>query len=163
MSTVRIESTRKNLVVLPPVYNAPKDGDYKKRRRLHAAEAIQPADWDPIPNKLTPKVTFISKAYWDAVKDNPEVKRLFTDGQHGLLRVLDAGDVGPTADVSKPKELPSNDGEAMALINNCDDEEQLRDWARQASDRPNVLGLISGRFSILDAAVKRGTKAKADR
>lgn len=162
MSTVRIESTRKNLVVLPPVYGE-RSKDGQKRRRIHAPQVIQPADWEPIPNKLTPKVTFISKVYYDAVKDNPDVKRLFSDGDQGRLRLLDTGDVGPTADVTKPKLLPVNDGEAMALINNCDDEELLREWARQATDRPDVLGLISGRFSILDAAVKRGTKAKGDR
>src|SRR5690554_4732749 len=81
--SVRIESTRKSVVVLPPVFEQPKDGSpeerFRKRRKVFRERPIEPAKWDPIPNKVEPTVSFIDRAYYEAIKDHPDVQRLFSD------------------------------------------------------------------------------------
>lgn len=163
---VRIESTRKNIVVLPPVYNQPeaKPNDteaerHRKRRAIFKATLIESGKWDGQSKVVEPRTTFVKRAYIEAVKDIPEVKRLFTPSQNGdgCLRIVDSDDAGSTPDASAPELLPSNDAQATVIINACSDLEQLYRWAGSTdTSRDDVFGSLSARIAIVESAQKRG-------
>lgn len=93
--------------------------------------------------------TAVDAAYWDLVKNNPQVRIWL---QKGWLRINDRNDVG----TKEPDTLTKfNTATAKALIEGETNMRLLNDWA-QSESRPDVKGAITARVNALGAKKSNG-------
>lgn len=156
--TVRIESTRHNMVCLPPTGMS--DGDRVKGIPHFEARQIPKAATNDQNQVTHPSVTVIPAEYWKLIKERPDVQKLFApiDGVMGQLRLIDGMDAGPVKDASAPDVLPANSAEALVIINACTDFDRLMKWASDmpASAEDTLRAALSARIAVVESAAKRG-------
>lgn len=139
METVRIESTRKNQVSLPPLVGAP---DAKGNTKIiGSGHAVEPEG-----------VTVLPKDYWDAVSKRPDVQSLLKDEGEGRLAVVTG--TGPVR--AAPDTLEGlTEEQAMVHINACSDPDTLIRWCALQSNR-TLLDCLETRLNIVESEQKRG-------
>ncbi len=135
--TVRIDSTRKNMVNLPPI----KTGSLRMDGHAVEAEGITP----------------LPKRYWDEVVKREDVKALLVDQGEGRLSVVE----GTGSTRSAPETLVDMpDSQALVHINACGSAETLLKWCGQEKRR-DILDAMTARMDIIESAQKRGEKVPA--
>jgi hypothetical protein len=144
MNAVRIESTRENIVVLPPANFEPEAR--AKKAKYWEGRQVQPKG-----------VTVLPAEYWELIKDREDVASLLIERGVGVLRVVDG--VGPTKSATPDKLSNESISAAMVLINHCDDVDVLIRWCVDES-RPEIMASLEKRIAIVESETKRGETAK---
>ena len=145
--SIRIKNNREADIELPMVLVASKNPRERAKRLFQS-------------RKLRPGLNMVPAKYYDAIKENPQVKGLFDEPSEEsgkpMLELIGPGD-SSFSDSTMDQAIENRSlEEAYVMINECDSVEQLEAWASMDT-RKQVMDTIMAKLEILE---RNGKEAK---